>query len=77
MKEYFEKYICSSCKCTKANCFNLIVYNENRLTVYKCINHRKGKVAPYKEKFVDEYFEDRNSINDKEQKKFSKHNNKP
>ena len=63
--EHFKKYICSICRIKRKNCFELFEYQEDDIYVYRCLNFRKGKIEPSKEKIIDEYFENRNAAANK------------
>lgn len=62
MDEKFKKYICSNCRKAKDNCYEHFEYYEDTMYVYRCLNFRKCKLKPSKERrLIDEYFENRDA----------------
>ena len=75
MEIYFKKYICSNCRKAKDNCFEIFEYQEGTMYVYRCLNFRKRKIVPSKERrLIDEYFENRNTPTNKEQEELPRDN---
>lgn len=62
MEESYRKYICSICRrTTKENCMKDFTYTEDNVFVFKCLNFRRSKIKPSKEKEIEQYLDNKNA----------------